>query len=169
MMRIAWLLFYTIIQVHSATIPRSDNVSAATSVANICNSEICFKESDKMHGSMDESVDPCDDFYKFACGKLIRETVLPEDKDQQTPQTQAQDIVNEKMRLILIAEPHQNDPNPFKLAKTFTKICMNETTRIEKGKIKLILKNYVVFRKLWICFQVSRRWWTFWRNMADGL
>ncbi|KAL1452805.1 hypothetical protein WDU94_007000 [Cyamophila willieti] len=33
---------------------------------------------------MDLTVDPCDDFYRFSCGKFLRETQIPDDKTAQT-------------------------------------------------------------------------------------
>lgn len=36
--------------------------------------------SEQVHAVMDESVDPCDDFYRYACGQWIAENPLPADQ-----------------------------------------------------------------------------------------
>lgn len=101
---------------------------------NVCATEVCLKESAKMLNTMDESVNPCDDFYEFACGKLLQDTVLPADKQSQTTFTLTQDKVTRQIQTILSEEPQPNEPNPIKLAKMFTKTCMDEATLNEKGK-----------------------------------
>lgn len=103
---------------------------------NICGTEACAKESATMLNSLDETVQPCDNFYDFACGNFIRNTVLPEDKTIIMSFTEVQDKVEEQLRTILIDEPQENESNPLKLAKTFTRVCLNETALNEMGKIK---------------------------------
>lgn len=102
----------------------------------VCATEICSKESEKMLNTMDESVNPCEDFYEFACGKLLRDTELPSDKYSQTAFTLTQDKVDRQMRSILTDELQPHELKPFKLAKLFTKTCMDEKTLNEKGKKK---------------------------------
>lgn len=102
--------------------------------SNICTKEICAIESARMLNALDNSIDPCDDFYEFACGKLIRNTRLPEMKDSQTVFSEVQEIVDAQIKAILIAEPEANEPNSMKLAKIFARSCLNNGIQNENGK-----------------------------------
>ena len=44
----------------------SDNNSNSNS--NVCQTEACFDLSVQIKGAMDETADPCNDFYNFTCG-----------------------------------------------------------------------------------------------------
>lgn len=101
---------------------------------NICSSDSCSKASDKMLSKMDESVNPCEDFYEFACGEYLRKTDIPEDKSSLTSFSIIQDEVDKQLEKILTEEPQQNETKPFKLAKIFTKTCLDEATLNERGK-----------------------------------
>ena len=46
----------------------------------LCLSESCVINAADLLKQMDRNVDPCHDFYKFACGGFIANTVLPEHK-----------------------------------------------------------------------------------------
>ena len=41
---------------------------------------IIFFSAANIRSKMDPSVNPCDDFYAFACGSWMRTTVIPEDE-----------------------------------------------------------------------------------------
>lgn len=130
-----------------------DNLASESSVnevdaveeTNICTTEICARESAIMLSSLDESVNPCEDFYEFACGDYIRNTVLPEDKAVDLSFLKVQENVGEQLRLILTEEPQPDELHPFKLAKDFTKICMDEALLNEQGRKSMIPKKFCLF------------------------
>ena len=48
--------------------------------SEVCLSEKCIINAADLLKQMDRNVDPCQDFFKFACGGFIADTVLPEHK-----------------------------------------------------------------------------------------
>ena len=41
---------------------------------------LTFKAASEILQNMDETVNPCDDFYQFACGNFIKKTAIPDDR-----------------------------------------------------------------------------------------
>lgn len=41
---------------------------------DVCESETCHAESKSFKAAMNLNIDPCEDFYQFACGKFLNDT-----------------------------------------------------------------------------------------------
>lgn len=92
---------------------------------------------------MDDTVDPCDDFYQFTCGKFLKKTNIPDDKSSVTSFSIISDLLQEQLR-TMIEEPVQpNEPKPFQLTKKLYRACMNKTLIEQEGlrTIHQILKD----------------------------
>ena len=55
---------------------RSSSSSASTSTMT-CLTPECVKLAASVLAAIDQTVDPCTDFYKFSCGNWIQNTVIP--------------------------------------------------------------------------------------------
>lgn len=76
---------------------------------------------------MNPDVEPCDDFYKFACGGFLDTTIIPDDKTTVNTFSLIVDDLEEQLRSSIEQESLPNEPKPFKLAKDFYKACMNKS------------------------------------------
>ena len=56
----------------------NDKVSMKKS--DYCVTPGCVKAASEILQNMDENVNPCDDFYQFACGNFIKKTAIPDDR-----------------------------------------------------------------------------------------
>lgn len=121
MWNILCIYLFCIIVVHSVAPP------------NICTSDICVKEAARIKKSLNLSVDPCDNFHEFVCGKHIDEPSLSEDKTSDWTLSTAQDKILKRLQLILSEKQQPNEPKAIKLAKTFHQSCMNMDARNKKG------------------------------------
>lgn len=110
-----------------------DRIQNEINQLNICTTDICVKESARIRNSLNVSVEPCENFYDFVCEKYIHDTVLPENKYKESAFSLVQDRIDKQMMDALFEETKPDEPNAFKLAKMFTKICMDEATLNAKG------------------------------------
>lgn len=82
---------------------------------------------------MDEMVDPCDNFYEFACGSFIKNTPIPPERATVDSFSIAQDLIYDQIKTIINEPILPNELKPFKMAKYFYQACMNQLTIESRG------------------------------------
>jgi len=76
---------------------------------------------------MDTEVKPCDDFYDFACGTFVRDTLIPDDKTSVNGFNVIHDKLQEQLRATVESKEAEDEPRPFRLVKDLYKACMNKS------------------------------------------
>lgn len=98
-----------------------------------CDTPGCILAATKMLSYLDENLDPCENFYDFACGSYVKNTPVPEDKVTVDAFANVRDLVQEQLRTILNEPPVPEDSKPFLLAKQFHASCLNQAVIEERG------------------------------------
>lgn len=101
----------------------SDN---STLDEDICTSEICKTEAHTVLTMLDDSVDPCENFYQFACGGFINKSTIPDDKSSFDVSTILEQTLKEQLNEILNSTISVDDIHPFVCSKTLYQACLNE-------------------------------------------
>ncbi|XP_050528003.1 neprilysin-2-like [Daktulosphaira vitifoliae] len=100
---------------------------------NICVSEGCVKSAASILANVDKTVNPCDDFYQFACGKFTTGALVDDDKASRTTYSAVNRMVEDKIRHVLEEPINQLDSIHSKLAKQIYATCMDEQTLEKRG------------------------------------
>lgn len=98
-----------------------------------CVSRGCVAAASKIIEYIDERIDPCDDFYGFACGNFLKNTKIAEDKVSVDLSSMVDDLVREQLRTIINEQPQLNESKPFRLAKYFNAACLNQSIIETRG------------------------------------
>ena len=80
---------------------------------------------------MDQKVDPCVDFYSFACGGFEAKTTTPEYQSSVDHFTLVGQQVTEQLRFLIERPIKEYEAEPFKLVKKFYQSCMNKSKSTE--------------------------------------
>ncbi|XP_063696900.1 neprilysin-2 isoform X1 [Culicoides brevitarsis] len=105
---------------------------------NICLTSGCVHSASNMLNQMNTNTEPCDDFYDFACGNFVRETIIPDEKVSVNTFSIIGDKLQEQLRTLVTDPILENDPEPFKLAKKLYKACYNKSNIEKRGTEPLI-------------------------------
>ncbi|XP_035210388.1 neprilysin-2-like, partial [Stegodyphus dumicola] len=93
--------------------------------------------------SLDQTANPCDDFYQFACGGWRNQRTVPEGSWYTSAHSEIANDLNLKLKVLLEKELAGNEPNFIRILKEMYDSCM-DVERIENESSKpleKVLKN----------------------------
>lgn len=100
---------------------------------DVCTTKECIYTASRLLKNMDSEVEPCDDFYDFACGGFLKSTIIPDDKTSVNTFTEISDELQNQLRTSIEEKSAPDEPKPFRLAKNLYKACMNKTIIEQQG------------------------------------
>ncbi|XP_043215646.1 neprilysin-2-like isoform X3 [Amphibalanus amphitrite] len=120
------------------------SISAADSVSqqaagrsagaqDICLTKGCVQAACSILNNMDEQVNPCDDFYQFACGSFIKNTVIPSEKTSVSQFSVVSDALKIKMRKLVEAPVATDEPASSRHIKNLFVSCKEKEVIEERG------------------------------------
>ncbi|XP_075145617.1 M13 family metallopeptidase neprilysin 2 isoform X2 [Haematobia irritans] len=95
--------------------------------SNVCLSTECIHTASAVLSKMKPEIEPCDDFYRFACGTYIEETNIPDDKVAVNTFSIISDKLQEQLKDIVAEQRPETDPKHFRLPNALYRACMNKT------------------------------------------
>lgn len=110
----------------------------------ICLRKGCLISSSMLIDFINETVNPCEDFYQFACGHFLKEATFPEFASSATAASAIRTKILNQIRNFLEEDNYPDEPRMSKLPKRFYKSCMN-TSMIEeenKNTLETMLESF---------------------------
>ncbi|XP_043257874.1 neprilysin-2-like isoform X1 [Colletes gigas] len=92
---------------------------------SLCDSKQCQELAKILMEGMDESVDPCENFYEYACGNWKVHNPLPKNEKIWNLMKKTQSIVDKRLLDIIEQDPSPDDFLGLRLTKRAYKACMN--------------------------------------------
>ncbi|KAL4622510.1 endothelin-converting enzyme 1 isoform X2 [Arapaima gigas] len=94
--------------------------------SELCLSEACVTVASTVLGALDRSVDPCHDFYNFACGGWVKNNPLPDGKSRWGPFSSLWERNMATMKHLLENTTRAGLSEAEHKAQWYYQACMNE-------------------------------------------
>ena len=105
-----------------------------------CLTAECVKAAAQFMEMIDPNKNPCENFYNFACGKLIQEAVIPKDKIEIGPIVDDKDTLQQRLKKLLEAKSKDDEPSVFTSLRKLYSSCMDLDLIERVGREKILEK-----------------------------
>ncbi|XP_018570929.1 neprilysin-2-like [Anoplophora glabripennis] len=90
----------------------------------ICDSPECVQAATHILDTVDPTVNPCEDFYKFACGTFLKNAVS---LGQPTTLHHLRTLMKNKLKEIVTEKEDTNVSRALQMQRSFYRACINDT------------------------------------------
>ncbi|XP_035222863.1 neprilysin-2-like [Stegodyphus dumicola] len=101
----------------------------------------CIQSAADIYSNLDETADPCEDFYQFACGNWMDKRFIPDYNSKTSVLYDTQSSFYTKLKNLLQEDVTEKEPYFIQLVKTLYQSCM-DTGALNSEPLKSVLKNF---------------------------
>lgn len=103
--------------------PTEENVIISD---DVCRTDACVAAGKMIKSSLNESVDPCEDFYAYACGGWDASHTIPADKSRWSSFDELDEFLKTSIKEELSRPSRSTDANAVVYAADYYKSCLDE-------------------------------------------
>lgn len=93
---------------------------------NYCSTAACLDVAAALKQNMNESIDPCEDFYHYSCGNWIKNNPIPPSETLFVTFVKVANENDQKLLLLLLEDDDLPEGHAVRKAKDYFKSCMAE-------------------------------------------
>ncbi|KAK2148688.1 hypothetical protein LSH36_487g03042 [Paralvinella palmiformis] len=109
------------------------DVVVTASGQTVCMTSDCVMTASRILEALDDNVDPCDDFFEFACGAWNRKNIIPDDRASYNTFGKLKDELDVILKRLLEKPVESDEANAITQAKYLYSSCLNMTAIEARG------------------------------------
>ncbi|CAF1518826.1 unnamed protein product, partial [Rotaria sordida] len=110
-------------------------ITIADDTKDLCLTPECIQAANSLLESINETVDPCENFYEFSCGKWIKNAKIPAQNSKQNSQSQMKTNLQNALVDLISSSPTNGKTESKAIinARHWYNSCINESAIEEEG------------------------------------